>query len=264
MLNPDSPSKPDSIDPKPDRQTPDADSTVKKRAKTLHKPSAVPAKTASELISFGSRELLGLGPEVDLMDVGTGKDGVMSVEEADALERRVMESVVAEDGKSLWEMGSENTKVAFLVALRVYLAMHSSENADDGSGAASDGVKLQFGPTEMLGSELKVAAGVKSFNRYLRCRADEVSTSIRFILNRAKQPGAAAAYPNACSTARLLQVNARKRYVEEYPHLAFVGAEYCSSVTPRVAEVLEEAKRAILGEASVSSSSAGRWVSASG
>lgn len=241
------------------RQQPSAESVVSERTKTLHKTKAPPTKEGNDLVLFGTKDVLGIGSAVDLMDVGAGKDGVMSVVEADALERRVMESVIVSDdgGSSLWSVGHANTKMAFLVALRVYLAMHSSENADDGSGGTSDGVKLTFGSSELSGADLKVAAGVKSFNRYLRCRADEVSASIKFILGRARLPNAANVYPSACSTARLLQVNARKRYVAEFPQFAFVGAEYCSAVTPRVAEILEEAKRTILAERSSESPGTG-------
>lgn len=183
---------------------------------------------------------------VALLDFGSGKDGVLSRRDADALELRVMSKIEMGEGANLATTEDEGMRLSFLMAFRLYLAMHSSENADDGSGAIEDGVTFSFGGSTLSGSDVKAAAQMSSFHRYLRCRADEVRDAIKFTLRRAGAVDAPRVFPLACESARAIRVHAANRHMPDYPQYAFVGAEYCSTVTPRVRDVINASKTALL------------------
>ncbi|MFB9798654.1 hypothetical protein ACFFON_17110 [Arthrobacter citreus] len=187
------------------------------------------------------------GPDgVALLDIGSGKDGVLSRRDADALEKRVMSKIDVGTGVTLATTEDVSLKRSFLMAFRLYLAMHSSENADDGSGAIEDGVTFSFGASTLSGAMVKAAAQMSSFHRYLRCRADEVRDAIKFVLARSALVDAERKFPLACETARSLRVQAATRFMPDFPQYAFVGAEYCSTITPRVREVINASKATLL------------------
>lgn len=201
--------------------------------------------TGSAFDALTSTEVDGVDGVV-LLDVGSGKDGVLSRREADALERRVMSKIEFGEGQSLANTEDMSLRQSFLMAFRLYLAMHSSENADDGSGAIEDGVTFTFGATALSGAAVKAAAQMSSFHRYLRCRADEVRDAIKFVIARAGAVDAERRFPLACETVRSIRVLAATRHMPDYPQYAFVGAEYCSTVTPRVREIINASKAALL------------------
>jgi len=234
-----------------------ASAYARRADQALNVPGAAETQTAATLVKcrlnltgapFDATTVEGVDglPGVVLLDVGSGKDGVLSRRDADALERRVMSKIEFGEGVNLATTEDVSLKRSFLMAFRLYLAMHSSENADDGSGAIEDGVTFSFGATTLSGSAVKTAAQMSSFHRYLRCRADDIRDAIKFVLARAGSVNAELKFPLACETARSLRVQAAARHMPDYPQYAFVGAEYCSTVTPRVREILNASKAALL------------------
>jgi len=230
---------------------------MSKAEQALNVPGADNTTTASSMVkcrlnltgaAFGDSASLDVdvADGDELLDFGSGKDGVLSRQDAEILETRVMAKIEVAEGQTLANTEDLVLKNSFLMAFRLYLAMHSSENADDGSGAIEDGVTFSFGATTLSGALVKAAAQMSSFHRYLRCRADEVRDAIKFVLRRAGLVDAERKFPRACESARLIRVNAANRHVPDYPQYAFVGADYCSTVTPRVREILNASKAALL------------------
>jgi hypothetical protein len=135
---------------------------------------------------------------------------------------------------------------AFRGAVYCFLALNTGAvNSVDGFGSGTESeTYLHFGGKSVRASDIRVELGSDAY-RFMRARATQIAQTLLLQIQRARDP--AGRYPNATEVAHDLEVVAAKRGLTEYPHLAFVGAEYVTGITIRQRAVIFEAGANILG-----------------
>jgi len=180
-------------------------------------------------------------------DFGADKEGKMSQAQADDVDVKLMEGLVASNAAgSQVKLGTINSrdKTAFMAAVYAYLALNTgSTNAEDGFNAADGGSMISWPGGFISATEIRSVFGNGTY-RYMRARATEISDVITLMYMRAsKYPDA---YPGAVEFVNSMNVVAEKRGLSEYPIYAAIGAEYIERVPPKIKARIMEASANVL------------------
>lgn len=182
-----------------------------------------------------------------VVDFGAGKDGTMSMAQADEKYRRLTALIQTENGVGVNEI-NDATDIGFQMALYAYLALNTgSTNAEDGFAADADSATyVTFGNHRIEAVKLRAELGSSTY-RFMRAKADDICAVVMELYRRNALAEANEIYPMAIEFCRNMNVIAAKRGMAEYPQYAFVGAEYVSTIPPKVRKVVFEAAANVLG-----------------
>jgi len=211
------------------------------RGETLQSgPRTEPAKIFSRATKPDGTEV-GRG----VADFGSGKDGKMSNAAAIAFLDRLYKMIAADENARVSDL-EPHEQEAFRGAVYSYLALNTGAiNSVDGFGTAQESETfLHFGDKKIRAADIRIEFGSEAY-RFMRARATQIATTLLLQISRARDPSGR--FPLAEEMVADLMVVASRRGLFEYPHLAFVGAEFTAGITIRQRAIVSEAAANVLG-----------------
>jgi hypothetical protein len=178
-------------------------------------------------------------------DLCVGKIGVLSAEEAELLEEKLM-SAFCHDDLSLADK-SEAFREDFLRALHLFLAINSGSlgNASGRTGVRDDSQPLRFGDTELSAVDVATIIGDRAYS-YMRVRATQIRDTIESAFATSLLPGAEIDFPGICYAVDLIKVVAASKGLSQYPQYVAVGSQYAAGTPPFVMAAIQESSSKVL------------------
>lgn len=243
-----------------------SDSSLRSRAtgKAPMVPNNNDRRSGESITSDGRRELFAQEPPTAMVvkrfaprgraarrgaaftrDFQVGKIGVLSLQECDLLEDRMLASLATEE-LALADRSLE-VKSQFLTALNMYLAINGGSvgNSTGRLGVKDDSEPLRFADVEVSAVEVASMLGDKAY-AYMRARATEIRDTLESMFATVETVNAEILFPGVCYAAGLVKVVAAKRGLSQYPQYAAIGSEYAANVPPYLMAIIMQSSAATL------------------